>query len=36
MVQPDGVPDIFRGKTVTLITEHLSVHAAQSAKWELN
>jgi hypothetical protein len=36
MVQPDGVADNFRGKTVTLIAEPLSVHAAQSAKWELN
>jgi len=36
MVQPDGVADNFSGKTVTLIAEPLSVHAAQSAKGELN
>ena len=36
MVEPDGMADNFRGKTVTLIAEPLSVHAAQSAKWELN
>jgi len=30
MVQPGGVSDNFRGKTVTLIAELMSVHTAQS------
>jgi len=36
MVEPDGVTDNFRGKTVTLVTELFFVHAAQSAKGQLN
>jgi hypothetical protein len=36
MVQPDGVTDNFRGKTVTVVTGCWLFHAAQSAKPELN
>ncbi len=36
MVEPDGVTDNFRGKPVTLVAVVFGVHAAQSAKPELN
>jgi len=36
MVQPGGVTDNFRGKTVTLVAGCWLFHAAQSAKPELN
>ena len=36
MVEPHGVTDNFRGKTVTLVAGRLLFHAAQSAKPELN
>ncbi len=35
MVQPHGVADNFRGKTVTLVTGCCGFHGAQSAKSEL-
>jgi hypothetical protein len=36
MVQPDGVADNFRRKTIALIAERFVFHAAQSAKGNLN
>jgi hypothetical protein len=36
MVEPHGVADNFRGKTVTLVAGGFGFHAAQSAKPELN
>ncbi len=36
MIQPDGVTDDFRGKTMTLVAGCLNFHAAQSAKSQLN
>ncbi len=36
VVQPDGMADYLRGKTVTLVAGNLVFHAAQSAKPELN
>ena len=36
MVEPYGVTDNFRGKTVTLVAECLLVHAVKPAKHELN
>jgi hypothetical protein len=36
MVQPDGVTDDFRGKTMTLVAGCWLFHAAQSAKSQLN
>jgi len=36
VVQPDGMADDLRGKTVTLVAGNLVFHAAQSAKPELN
>ncbi len=36
MVQPDGMANNFRGKTVTLVAGCLKFHAAQSAKSQLN
>jgi hypothetical protein len=36
MVQPDGVTDNFRGKTVTVVAGCWLFHAAQSDKLELN
>ena len=36
MVEPHGVTDNLRGKTVTLVTGCWLFHAAQSASPELN
>ena len=36
MLQPDGVTDNFRGKTMTLVGRGSIVHAAPSAKPKLN
>jgi hypothetical protein len=35
-MEPDGVTDNFRGDTVTLVDRTWLLHAAQSAKPDLN
>lgn len=35
MVEPDGVTDNFGRESVALVTDRLSLHAEQSAKYEL-